>query len=82
MHDREKRYKHEDARDMKKAQEMVKIYLTFWGEKYRASTGRLPDASVLGRIHNGGPFGFTKDATFDYGKKCARLYKQWEFENK
>lgn len=76
----DKTYVHEDARNDRIAQQMIFIYLKFWGDKYEKEMGRKPDASVLGRIHNGGPTGWKKSATLDYGYKCSRLHRQWELE--
>ena len=74
-------YKHEDARNARIAQQMIFVYLTYYGRQYKLDTGKEPDAFVLGRIYNGGPKGYQKDATLDYGYRCENLYEQWLEEN-
>jgi hypothetical protein len=75
------RFVHEDARHERKAQQMIYVYLMHYGARYEGRTGQEADASVLGRIFNGGPFGYTKEATKDYGERCQNLYEQWVEEN-
>jgi hypothetical protein len=78
----DKTYVHEDARNDRIAQQMMFIYLKFWGEKYEKAMGRKADAFILGRIHNGGPTGWKKSATLDYGYKCEQMFAEWEWERK
>lgn len=73
---------HEDARDAKKAQEMIKVYLTYYGNKHRIHVGRMPTARILGRIHNGGPKGYTKSSTIEYGQRCHNIYMQYLMEER
>lgn len=75
-------YEHEDARNARKAQQMIFVYLTYYGKQYKVATGNDPDAFILGRIFNGGPKGYQKDSTLDYGYRCENLYDQWKLENK
>ena len=74
-------FKHEDARNARIAQQMIFVYLTHYGRQYKLAMGKEPDAFVLGRIFNGGPKGYQKDATLDYGYRCENLHEQWLEEN-
>jgi hypothetical protein len=74
-------FSHEDARNARKAQQMIFIYLTYWGNKYEEKTGYRVDAETLGRIINGGPNGWKKSSTREYGERCKNLYEQWKLEN-
>jgi len=68
-------YTHEDARDKTKAQNMIRIYLVYYGNRYKERTGLAPDAEVLARIFNGGPIGCNKLATKNYGLRAKNYYK-------
>ena len=72
---------HEDARNERVAQQMIYVYLMHYGARYEGRTGNEADAFILGRIFNGGPFGYTKGATLEYGERCQNLYEQWRYEN-
>lgn len=60
------KYVHKDALDKKKAFEICRLYLGYWGAQYKKKTGKEPTDEVLARIWNGGPNGWKKKATDDY----------------
>ena len=49
-------YEYKDRLDPVKARQMVRIYLGFWGEQYKKTTGRVPTDEVYAKIHNGHAF--------------------------
>lgn len=63
-------YTLEDRRDFGKSQEIAKIYLSYWAERYAWTTGREPTLEVYCRIWNGGPYGWNKKSTLAYWRKC------------
>lgn len=73
-------FKHEDARNARVAQQMIYIYLTYYGKRYEEKTGKVASAEIMGRIFNGGPNGYTKEATVVYGRKCGVLHREWLIE--
>jgi len=76
------KFTHEDARDDRKAQRMIAIYLRYYGDRYEELTGLKATAYVLGMIHNGGPNGYrnaSKKAR-DYGRRAAKFYTQMILE--
>lgn len=73
-------FKHEDARNARLAQQMIFIYLKYYGEKYSKATGKVATADILGRIFNGGPKGYLKEATLEYGRRCGNFHRQWIIE--
>lgn len=84
LHGGDEVYKHEDARNARKAQQMIFVYLKYYGRQYKLAMGKEPDARVLGMIHQGGPKGYlnTSELALEYGERCANLYEQWELENR
>jgi hypothetical protein len=61
------------------ASEIVKIYITYWGERQRINTGRKLDYETALRIHNGGPHWYKKphktDQYWDRGKKILEKFE-------
>ena len=74
------KFTHEDARDDRKAQRMIAIYLKHYGEKYEKATGKKATAVVLGMIHNGGPKGYlnTSKGALKYARRCSYFYNVWK----
>ena len=71
-------YTHEEARNERLAQQMIFVYLNHYGRMYTDLTGKQPDARVLARIFNGGPKGYLKRATINYGNRAMNI---WEDQN-
>ena len=67
-----KRYTIEDRKSVAKSKAMMKIYLEFYGERYRRQTGKQPTQQILARIWNGGPDGWKDKATIAYYQKVAK----------
>ena len=65
-------YKHDDAFDPKKAIDMTKKYLSFYGNYYQKKTGNPINYEVLAKIHNGGPFGYKNKNTEEYWNKVKK----------
>ena len=60
-------YTHADMFDPAKADDVFNKYLTYWGGRYKAITGKEPTYEVLARFWNGGgPKGLKKRATVAY----------------
>ena len=68
-------YTHEDARSKSKARNMIRIYLVYYGIRYKRITGLEPSVQVYARIFNGGPIGYAKLATKNYGLRAKNFYK-------
>lgn len=66
------KYKYEDRWDPKKSHEIVTRYLSYYGSLYTKKTGKNPTIEVLAQIHNGGPNGWKKESTRNYGRKVLR----------
>lgn len=60
---------HHDAYDRQLSQYMCVVYLTHYGKHYVRTTGRPCTYEVLARMWNGGPKGYTKQATVKYWAK-------------
>jgi hypothetical protein len=58
----------EDMKDKAKAEWAFHVYVWHYGSVYMRKTGRVPTAYVYARIHNGGPDGWKKGGTVQYGK--------------
>lgn len=65
-------YHYEDRFDIEKSRKMVRIYLTYWGEKYVEVIGKPATEQILARIHNGGPQGWSKFSTVCYWNKVKK----------
>jgi hypothetical protein len=67
------------AYDIETASEIVKIYITYWGERQRINTGRKLDYESALRLHNGGPHWYKKshktDRYWDKGKKILKKFE-------
>lgn len=68
-------YVHTDAYDVQTAQYMCVVYLTHYGKHYERTTGRPCTYEVLARMWNGGPKGYTKEATDKYWDKVLRAIR-------
>lgn len=68
----EKRFNYEDRKSVSKSQEMMKIYVEFYGRQYAKETGMKPTDKVLSRIWNGGPHGWKLDATYAYYQRVRK----------
>lgn len=66
-------YTTEDMKDEALARWAAKIYLNYYGSAYEGKTGRYVTPEVYGRIHNGGPNGWKKSSTNDYGEKVSQI---------
>jgi len=52
-----------------KSQDMMLVYWRFYGDIYKATTGKTPTIEVLARIHNGGPYGYRLRSTAAYWRR-------------
>jgi len=66
-------YTTEDMKDEEMARWAAKVYLEYYGRRYWRKTGKVPTPEVYGRIHNGGPDGWMKSSTNEYGAKITRM---------
>ena len=66
-------FKHSDARTRHLACSVCHLYLTYWGRHYQKITGKVPSIEVYARMWNGGPRGYSKQATIAYWGKVKRL---------
>lgn len=68
-----KNFVHDDAFDVEKSKQIVKIYLLHYGKKYEKKTGKKVSDEILARIHNGGPRGYEKASTEKYWNKISKI---------
>jgi len=69
-----RKYTLADRFDTQKSAEMAVIYLSYWGRRCGAwPISSVDDAVTLGRIHNGGPRGYEKEATVKYAAKLREV---------
>jgi len=66
-------YVAKDRYDKVKSQEICYLYLLHWGNHYENKTGKKATSQVLARIWNGGPNGWKKASTKEYGMKAKNL---------
>ncbi len=66
-------YTLDDMHNLDYAKHVCIWYLRRWGAAYRARTGLAPTPEVYARIWNGGPYGYDKPSTLDYGRRVANL---------
>ena len=62
-----------DMNNKEKAIWAAKVYLSHYGKVYYRKTGEKPSYEVYARIHNGGPNGWNKDTTLNYGKSVVKI---------
>ena len=62
-----------DKYDRERSEQMMKVYWSYYGRRYKNKTGNEPTYSVLARIHNGGPDGWSKYATKRYWRRVKEL---------
>lgn len=66
-----------DKFSREKSEQMMKIYWSHYGQRYKNKTGNEPTYETLARIHNGGPNGAQMYATKRYWRKVkAELEKE------
>jgi hypothetical protein len=63
--------KYEQCADLDYSKRVVAAYL----QRYAPQAWAAGDVETLARIHNGGPRGDKKPATYNYGQKVLRLSK-------
>ena len=66
-------YALDSMRDPAVAGRVVRAYLCHYAASYERRTGKVADAVVLARIHNGGPRGAERSATIGYGNFFENL---------
>ena len=66
-------YTLQDMHDPTIAERVVRAYLLAYGNLYERNTCYPASPLILARIHNGGPKGYDKAATYDYGMRVAQL---------
>lgn len=62
-----------DMHDPVLAERVVRAYLLNYGNAYERNTGYKANPYILARIHNGGPRGYAKESTYEYGMRVAQL---------
>jgi len=62
----------EDMRSPEKSRWVVCRYLKHYGTLYERKTAKRATVEVYARIHNGGPNGWMRPATNEYGKRAMR----------
>lgn len=58
-----------DKYDRERSEQMMVIYWSHYGQRYKNKTGNEPTYETLARIHNGGPNGAQMYATKRYWRK-------------
>lgn len=76
-----KNFIYDDAFDIEKSKQIVKIYLIHYGKNYEKKTGKKVSEEVLARIHNGGPAGYLKDSTKKYWNKISKVILKKQIRN-
>ena len=71
-----------EMQDPEKAERVVRGYLTRYAQVFYEKHGKMPSPSQLARIHNGGPTGWAKDCTKEYGEKFRAAFGRdtWDQE--
>lgn len=69
---KDKKFTYQDRYDKKKSEEMVKIYLEYYGKRYERLTGKKVTDEILAKIHNGGPNGWKNKNTDKYWLKVKK----------
>lgn len=67
------KYKHDDAFDPVKAEEIVRLYLSHYGKLYEKKTGKTISFEILARMHNGGGNNYRAKATAKYWAKVSKV---------
>lgn len=67
-----KTYTYEDRKNVAKSKAMMKVYLQYYGARYKKLTGLEPTSYVLSRIWNGGPNGWKMKSTYAYMQKVKQ----------
>lgn len=58
------KYVFSDAKDNRKAKDICRKYLTYWGNHYQKKTGKVATNQILSKIWNGGPNGPNKKTSY------------------
>jgi len=69
-------YKHDDAFNPKKSEEMFLIYARYWGKRAGRLQGRPVTLEDIARCHNGGPNGFRKESTDLYWERVEYQFEK------
>ena len=64
-----------DRKNVKKSMEMARAYLVYYGKHYERKNNKVADYEILARIHNGGPYGWKKEATLKYWDKVKKAMR-------
>ena len=73
-----RKYTWTDAVDRNKSREICALYLLHWGKEYQRETGNEPTPDIYARIWCGGPYGWKKKSTREYGWRMLNLVRQYE----
>ena len=65
-----------DCHNPEIAARVVRAYLLRYGSAMERATGREATEEDLARIHNGGPRGWAKDSTADYGRRFSETSEE------
>lgn len=68
-------YKHEDAFNVKCANEIFELYISYWTDKLEQREGRKATSEDIIRIWNGGPRGYQKQSTNWHVEKYLKVRK-------
>lgn len=60
------------TRNREDAENIVLLYLTYYGMKFKKRTGRVPTTEDLARIYNAGPTGAARGRGHAYAEKVRR----------
>lgn len=69
---------HEQMLEPRTAVATCRLYLLHWGRHYERTTGLPATPEVLARIFNGGPEGWRKPVTQEYGQRAENILKKKE----
>ena len=68
------KYAPKDALNVEKAKDMAIKYLSILKQRYESNTGKKATPIVLAMMWNGGPNGYKKTSTKNYGKNFAKVW--------
>lgn len=66
-------FRYEDRLDPVMSEKVCRLYLAYWGLKYKQEMGKDPTLEVYARIWNGGPRGWNKYSTEKYWLKVKEV---------
>ena len=70
-----------DVYSQQKSEEMMYYFWQYYGKSYQLETGKAPTASILARMHNGGPRGWMKNCTKGYWNRVLAALVQIQKED-